>query len=58
MITAWILMTYVSYYTGFQYSTPVATQESCEIMKTVAMSKGKGKGSWEIFSCVKVEIHK
>lgn len=55
MITAWILMTYVSYHSGFQYSPPVATEAACEAMKKEASQK---PGGTKINSCVKVEMHK
>ena len=55
MITAWILMTYVSYHSGFQYSPPVATQAACEAIKDAMLKGGIKHG---IATCVKVEIHK
>lgn len=54
-ITVWILMTYVSYHSGFHYSPPVATEAACEAMKKVASQK---TGRYDLLSCVKVEMHK
>lgn len=58
MITAWILMTYVSYHSGFQYSPPVATEAACEAMKKEASQKTGRTGRYDLLSCVKVEMHK
>lgn len=56
MITAWILMTFVSYNAGFQYSPPVATQEACEAMR--AKTAKAMNYSTNFATCIKVEMHK
>ena len=58
MITAWILMTYVSYHSGFQYSPPVATEAACEAMKKTALTRPTPINRYDFYACVKVEIHK
>ena len=57
-ITAWILMTYVSYHSGFQYSPPVATEVACEAMKKAASTRPSGSSKWDFYVCVKVEVYK
>ncbi len=56
MITAWILVTFVAYNSGFQYSPPVATQAACEAMKIEAEKKRFSNNN--LITCIKVEIHK
>jgi hypothetical protein len=56
MMTAWILVTWVSYYSGIKYSQPVATKESCEAIK--AETEKLIRSYRGISTCVKVEMHK
>jgi hypothetical protein len=58
-ITAWVLMTFVSFHSGFQYSPPVATKEACEAFKVEAERRLRDSaGNSSIITCVKVEMHK
>jgi hypothetical protein len=52
-ITVWILMIYGGSSYRWVYSPPVATEESCLVMKKVAEA-----GSHRKMECVKVEVYK